>query len=58
MNKAQALFHDSSSTQFIVVTIPTVMAAAESARLAVSLRQEGIPCDTLVVNQVMSLSKP
>jgi arsenite-transporting ATPase len=52
MAAAQALFHDAESTQFIIVTIPTVMAASESARLAGSLRQEGIPLETLVVNQV------
>eukprot|EP00879_Flechtneria_rotunda_P015872 GHRR01016599.1.p1 GENE.GHRR01016599.1~~GHRR01016599.1.p1 ORF type:complete len:577 (+),score=165.56 GHRR01016599.1:1133-2863(+) len=53
MDAARALFHDSSKTQFIIVTIPTLMAAAESARLAASLRQEGIPLETLVVNQVI-----
>lgn len=53
MDAARALFHDASKTQFIIVTIPTSMAAAESARLAASLRTEGIPLETLVVNQVI-----
>ena len=52
MEEARALFRDSSRNRFVIVTIPTVMAAAESARLAASLRQEGIPINTLVVNQV------
>jgi hypothetical protein len=52
MDAARALFHDASRSQFIIVTIPTLMAAAESARLAGSLRSEGIPLETLVVNQV------
>ena len=41
MDAARALFHDADSTQFVIVTVPTVMAAAESARLAGSLRAEG-----------------
>jgi anion-transporting ArsA/GET3 family ATPase len=52
MDAARALFHDAEKTQFVIVTIPTLMAAAESARLARSLRQEGIPIETLIVNQV------
>jgi anion-transporting ArsA/GET3 family ATPase len=52
MDAARALFHDADKTQFVIVTIPTLMAAAESARLASSLRQEGIPLETLIVNQV------
>ncbi|KAF8054880.1 ARSA1 [Scenedesmus sp. PABB004] len=54
MDAARALFHDPGRSQFVVVTIPTVMAAAESARLAGSLRAEGIPLHTLIVNQVVS----
>eukprot|EP00775_Hariotina_reticulata_P006182 gene6182-6420_t len=53
MDAARALFHDADKTQFIIVTIPTLMAAAESARLAASLRSEGIPLDTIVINQVI-----
>lgn len=53
MDAARNLFHDASKTQFIIVTIPTLMAAAESARLAGSLRSEGIPLETLIVNQVI-----
>lgn len=55
MDAARTLFHDKERSQFIIVTIPTLMAAAESARLAASLRQEGIPLETMVVNQVRVL---
>jgi arsenite-transporting ATPase len=54
MEAARALFHDASCMRFAVVNIPTAMAAAESARLAASLRAEGIPVTTMVVNQVVA----
>lgn len=58
MDGARQLFHNAETTQFIIVTIPTVMAAAESARLAGSLKQEGIPLHTIVVNQVQGSQDP
>jgi arsenite-transporting ATPase len=53
MEEAKALFRNPDTTEFVVVTIPTIMAAAESARLATTLHQEGVPVKTLVVNQVI-----
>ncbi|KAL3145706.1 ATPase arsa1 [Trebouxia sp. C0010 RCD-2024] len=53
MEEAKALFRNSDTTQFIIVTIPTVMAAAESARLADALRKEGVPVNLMVINQVI-----
>lgn len=53
MEEAKALFRNSNTTQFIIVTIPTVMAAAESARLAEALRKEGVPVKLMLVNQVI-----
>jgi arsenite/tail-anchored protein-transporting ATPase len=53
MEAARALFRDERSTEFLIVTIPTAMAAAESARLAAALRREGVPLRTIVVNQVL-----
>jgi arsenite-transporting ATPase len=53
MEAARALFRDERSTEFIIVTIPTAMAAAESARLAAALRKERVPLRTVVVNQVL-----
>jgi arsenite-transporting ATPase len=53
MEAAKALFRDEKSTEFLIVTIPTVMATAESARLAAALRKEGVPLRAVVVNQVL-----
>ena len=52
MEEAKSLFRNAETTQFIIVTIPTVMAAAESARLADALRKEGVPVQLMVINQV------
>ena len=53
LQKAQALFRDDEQTEFIVVTIPTVMATKESCRLIDSLRAERVPVRRLCVNQVL-----
>lgn len=34
MEEARALFRNKGTTEFVIVTIPTAMAAAESGRLA------------------------
>ena len=52
MEEARQLFRNKDTTEFVIVTIPTVMAAAESGRLAVALRKEGVPVNTIVINQV------
>lgn len=56
MKEARDLFRDQERTQFVIVTIPTVMAASESVRLAKALRAESVPVKTMVVNQVLSPS--
>ncbi len=56
MEEAKSLFRNAETTQFIIVTIPTVMAAAESARLADALRKEGVPVQLMVINQVRQTS--
>ncbi|KAL6762077.1 anion-transporting ATPase-like domain-containing protein [Haematococcus lacustris] len=53
MAEARDLFRNQATTEFVIVTIPTVMAAAESCRLATALHKEGIPIKTIVVNQVL-----
>lgn len=53
MEEAKALFRDGARTEFVVVTIPTVMAIAESERLVAALNSEGILVRTLIVNQVL-----
>jgi anion-transporting ArsA/GET3 family ATPase len=52
MAEARDLFRDATRTEFVIVTIPTIMAAAESCRLAAALRKESIPVKSIVINQV------
>ncbi|XP_042414084.1 ATPase GET3B-like [Zingiber officinale] len=53
MIKVRELFRDTESTEFVIVTIPTVMAVSESSRLRASLKKENVPVKRLVVNQVL-----
>ncbi|KAI3436417.1 hypothetical protein D9Q98_005834 [Chlorella vulgaris] len=53
MADARDVFRNPTTTEFVIVTIPTAMAAAESIRLAKALRKEQVPIRTLVVNQVL-----
>lgn len=56
MEEAKELFRDPEKTEFIIVTIPTMMAALESERLAKTLFQEHVPCKSLIINQVIQSS--
>ncbi len=47
------LFRNAATTEFVIVTIPTVLAITESGRLASSLKAEGVPVRRLVVNQLL-----
>ena len=42
MAEARNVFRNPSTTEFVIVTIPTEMAAAESIRLAKALRKEQV----------------
>ncbi|KAL6633552.1 hypothetical protein ACP70R_026223 [Stipagrostis hirtigluma subsp. patula] len=53
MVKVRELFRDTESTEFIIVTIPTVMAISESSRLRSSLKKESVPVRRLIVNQIL-----
>ncbi|PIN10265.1 putative arsenite-translocating ATPase [Handroanthus impetiginosus] len=53
MIKVRELFRDTNSTEFVIVTIPTVMAISESSRLCASLKKENVPVKRLVVNQIL-----
>ncbi|XP_073125273.1 ATPase GET3B-like isoform X2 [Henckelia pumila] len=53
MIKVRELFRDTNSTEFVIVTIPTVMAISESSRLCASLKKESVPVKRLVVNQIL-----
>ncbi len=54
MEDARALFRNPETTEFVIVTIPTVMAVAESGRLAKALRSESVPVKSILINQVLS----
>ncbi|CAK9159650.1 unnamed protein product [Ilex paraguariensis] len=56
MIKVRELFRDTDSTEFVIVTIPTVMAVSESSRLHASLKKENVPVKKLIVNQVIPSS--
>ncbi|KAG9441668.1 hypothetical protein H6P81_017522 [Aristolochia fimbriata] len=53
MIKVRELFRNADSTEFVIVTIPTVMAISESSRLSASLKKENVPVRRLIVNQVL-----
>lgn len=53
MIKVRELFRDTDSTEFVIVTIPTVMAVNESSRLSASLKKESVPVKRLIVNQLL-----
>ncbi|KAK9124215.1 hypothetical protein Sjap_013817 [Stephania japonica] len=53
MKKVRDLFRDTDSTEFVIVTIPTVMAISESSRLHSSLKKESVPVKRLIVNQIL-----
>ncbi|KAG1670431.1 hypothetical protein FOA52_010167 [Chlamydomonas sp. UWO 241] len=56
MAEARDLFRNEETTEFVIVTIPTVMAMSESIRLAAALHKEGVPIKSIVVNQVVQQS--
>jgi arsenite-transporting ATPase len=57
IRQVSRLFRDESSTEFIIATIPTMLAVNESIRLANALKKEHIPCHRVVVNQVIGEGK-
>lgn len=54
ISQIQRTLKDSGQTQFVIVTIPTILAVAESKRLLSSLQSEGISVSNIVCNQVLS----
>lgn len=53
MIMVREIFRNKETTEFVIVTIPTVMAISESSRLKSSLEKEGVPVKRLIVNQVL-----
>ncbi|CAI5513140.1 unnamed protein product [Closterium sp. Naga37s-1] len=56
MVMVREIFRDQKATEFIIVTIPTIMAINESSRLLKSLEVEGVPVKRLIVNQILPKS--
>ena len=52
MTQLISILKDSTKTEFVVVTIPTTLAVAESKKLIASLKDEGIKTSTILCNQV------
>ncbi|CAH8362390.1 unnamed protein product [Eruca vesicaria subsp. sativa] len=57
MEKVRNVFRDVDTTEFVIVTIPTVMAINETSRLHESLRKENVPVHRLIVNQLLPHSE-
>lgn len=54
MKMVRELIADGSRTQFVVVTVPTGLAMAESERLIKALKADGVRTKALIVNQVIA----
>lgn len=50
MEQARDLFRNKDTTEFVIVSIPTVMAMAESERLAAALQKEHVPVKVCAYN--------
>ncbi len=53
MGKVKALFTNEETTEFMIATIPTIMAANESERLAEALKLEEISVKEVLINQII-----
>jgi len=51
MNDLRQKLKDPTKTDFVVVTVPTILAVNESKRLMVELKEQGINVSNVVVNQ-------
>ena len=56
LNEVKALFRDEKTTEFVIVTIPTVLGISESGRLLGELRKERVPVSRIVINQIVQVS--
>ena len=54
MRELQTLLHDQATTEFCIVSIPTGLAIAESERLLLALRDEGIAVNNCVLNRLVT----
>ena len=56
LTEVKDLFRNEKTTEFVIVTIPTVLGMSESARLLGELRKESVPVSRVVINQIVQVS--
>ena len=56
LNEVKDLFRNEKTTEFVIVTIPTVLGISESGRLLGELRKERVPVSRIVINQIVQVS--
>ena len=56
LNEVKELFRNEKTTEFVIVTIPTVLGISESGRLLGELRKERVPVSRIVINQIVQVS--
>ena len=56
LQEVKDLFRNEDTTEFVIVTIPTVLGISESGRLLAELRKERVPARRLVVNQIINVT--
>ncbi|CAM9203581.1 unnamed protein product [Chrysoparadoxa australica] len=56
MMELEELFRDQEKSEFVGVTIPTMLAVEESKRLVEQLRKESVPINKMIVNKIISES--
>lgn len=57
MQRLESILHDPSQTEFVVVTIPTEVAMAETKRLLDTLHADEVPVRRLIVNQLLPMEQ-
>ena len=56
LQEVKDLFRNEKTTEFVIVTIPTVLGISESGRLRAELEKEGVPVRRVVVNQIVQVT--
>ena len=56
LTEVKDLFRNEKTTEFVIVTIPTVLGISESGRLLRELRKESVPVSRVVINQIVQVS--
>jgi len=57
MQRIRTILRDGETCEFVPVTIPEELSIAETARLLTTLKEEGVPVRTVIVNRVQDEGK-